>query len=92
MPYAANTIYLVKKGPRNLGNTLGRIAVELDFSVNKIAKATGATRQTVYNWMSGGEVMTPYRPVVTKLVELLNTASNAENAWRKVCQEFNLPS
>lgn len=90
MPYASRTIYLIKKGPHNLGNNLGRAAVDLDFSVQKIAKATGATRQTVYNWMFGNEVLTPYRPVVTKLLSILKTARDAEIAWSTVCAEFNL--
>ena len=90
MPYAAQTIYLINKGPRNLGNKLGRAAIRLDFSVMRIAQATGATRQTVYNWMSGGEVLTPYRPLVERLIAILNDARDAETAWKKTCQEFNL--
>lgn len=90
MPYSTKTIYTVKKAPRTLGNTLGRLAVDLDFSVSRISAATGATRQTVYNWMFGNEVMTPYRPAVEKLVNILQTAKTAEAAWRTVCKDFNL--
>jgi hypothetical protein len=90
MSYAVQTIYLVRKGSRNLGNTLGRHAVDLDLSVMKIAKATGATRQTVYNWMFGGEVMGPYRPAVEKLISIMKKTPNADKAWEKICQEFNL--
>ncbi len=90
MPYSTDTIYRVKKGPHNLGNTLGRLAVGLDFSVQRIAKATNATRQTVYNWLSGGEVMGAYRPPVERLINILQTAKTADEAWGVACREFNL--
>ena len=90
MPYSPSTVYTINRGPRNLGNTLGRLAVSLDFSVLRIAKATGATRQTVYNWMGGGEVLTPYRPRVEQLIVILRAARSAEEAWKKTCAEFNL--
>lgn len=90
MPYSPSTIYTINRGPRNLGNTLGRLAVTLDFSVLRIAKATGATRQTVYNWMSGGDVLAPYRPRVEQLIDILRSASSAESAWKKTCADFNL--
>lgn len=90
MPYSVKTIYTVSKGPRNLGNRLGRLAVHIDFSVLRIAHATGATRQTVYNWFLGGEVLNPYQPIVEKLIRILQDATTAESAWKKVCLEFNL--
>lgn len=90
MPYSTETIYRVKKGPHNLGNTLGRLAVDLDFSVQRIAKATNATRQTVYNWLFGGEVMGAYRPTVERLVNILRQSQTADTAWEAACQEFNL--
>lgn len=90
MPYAPSTVYTINRGPRNLGNTLGRLAVAIDFSVLRIAKATGASRQTVYNWLSGGEVIVPYRPLVEQLINILRTARTAEEAWKKTCKEFNL--
>lgn len=92
MPYSHTTIYTINRGPRNLGNTLGRLAVGLDFSVMRIAKATGATRQTVYNWMGGGDVLSPYRPRVEQLIVILRAAHSAEEAWKKACLEFNLPT
>ena len=90
MPYSPTTVYTINRGPRNLGNTLGRLAVAIDFSVLRIAKATGASRQTVYNWLSGGEVIVPYRPLVEQLINILRTARTAEEAWKKTCKEFNL--
>jgi transcriptional regulator with XRE-family HTH domain len=92
MPYAIQTLYLIRKGPRNLGNTLGRLAVDLDLSVARIARATGATRQTVYNWMFGGDVMAPYRPAVERVIAIMKKSSDAEKAWEQICQEFNLPA
>lgn len=90
MPYSPQTIRLISRGPRNLGNQLGRAAIRIDFSVMRIAKTTGASRQTVYNWMSGGEVLTPYRPHVERLLEILKTSATADIAWSKACTEFNL--
>lgn len=90
MPYSTKTIYAVKEGPRTLGNTLGRLAVDADFSVMRIAQATGATRQTVYNWLGGGEVIGAYKPAVEKLIAILKSAPTAEKAWEQACQEFNL--
>lgn len=92
MPYSPQTITLINKGPRNLGNQLGRAAVRLDFSVMRIAKATGASRQTVYNWMSGGDVLIPYRPLVERLLEILKTSRTADAAWTEACTAFNLPA
>ena len=89
MPYTPNTIYAVRKSKTTLGNKLGRLAVDLDFSVTRIAEATGATRQTAYNWLFGGEVLGPYRDRVEKLIRILETSSTAEQAWTKACQEFN---
>lgn len=91
MPYSVKTVALVKKGPRSLlGNQLGRLAVDKDLSVIRIAKATGASRQTVYNWMLGGDVIAPYRPHVERLINILKSYPNAEKAWSQICLEFNL--
>ena len=90
MPYSEKTAYAVNHGPRNLGNALGRLAVSLDISVLRLSKVTGATRQTVYNWMLGGEVLNPYKPTVEKLTVILKRARSTEGAWRSICQEFNI--
>lgn len=74
----------------SLGVRLGRWAIFLDLPVAKIALAIGATRQSVYNWMKGGEVFTAYRPAVERVIECLQTSKTAEEAWRKLCSEFNL--
>lgn len=90
MPYSPQTVYLINKGPKNLGNQLGRIAVRLDFSVMRVSKVTGASRQTVYNWMAGNEVLTPYRPLVDRLIAILNTSATADIAWARACTEFSI--
>jgi hypothetical protein len=90
MAYSTNTILAVKDAPKNLGNTLGRLAVQIDFSVVRLSKATGATRQTVYNWFMGGEVLGAYKPRVERVVEILRAARTADTAWAQICKEFNL--
>ena len=73
-----------------MGSKLGKWAVVLDFSVSRVAIATGATRQTVYNWFSGGEVTPSYRERVQALIEIMANSSTADEAWGKACQHFNL--
>ncbi len=90
MTYSVKTVLAVKDAPKSLGNTLGRLAVSLDFSVLRLAKATGASRQTCYNWFMGGEVLNPYQPRVERLIEIFRVAKNAETAWVQICKEFNL--
>lgn len=90
MPYSPQVIKAVKAAPKTLGNQLGRWAVHLDFPVTKIAQITGASRQSVYNWFSGGEVFVAYRPVVTSLLTILKSSGTADEAWSKACKAFNL--
>jgi hypothetical protein len=90
MAYSPQIIDTVKKAPKTLGNQLGRWAVHLDFPVTKIAMATGASRQSVYNWFAGGEVFVAYRPVVESLLSILKKSPNADVAWRITCKTFDL--
>lgn len=90
MAYSLQVIETVKKAPKTLGNQLGRWALHLEFPVTKIAKATGATRQSVYNWFAGGEVFVAYRPRVESLLKILQTSPTKEEAWRKACKSFRL--
>ena len=90
MPYSQKIIDAVAKTPKSLGNQLGRWAVYHDFPVTKIAKALGVTRQTVYNWFTGTEVFVGYRNRVEFLLEILRTSSNADEAWRTICFQYNL--
>lgn len=90
MAYSPEVIAAVKAAPKTLGNQLGRWAVYLELPVTKIAQATGASRQSVYNWFNGGEVLSPYRPSVEALIKLLQSSSTQEEAWRKVCKAFDL--
>jgi hypothetical protein len=88
MGYSPQTIDAVKKAPKTLGNQLGRWAVHLGFPVTRIAVLTGASRQTIYNWFSGGEVFVAYRPAVTDLLTILQSSATADDAWRKACKAF----
>lgn len=76
--------------PVTLGTTLGRWAIFHQIPVTKIAKAVGSTRQSVYNWMHGGEVFIAYRPAVMRIIDCMKSSKTTEEAWRKICQEFNL--
>lgn len=88
--YSDATKALVLKAPKTLGNQLGRWAIHHDFSVARISKVTGATRQTVYSWITGGQVRQGYADRVKILLDILRTSTTAEQAWRKACQRFEL--
>lgn len=90
MSYRPDLKSAVSKAPKSLGNQLGRWAVHLDFSVLRVARATGATRQTIYNWFVGGQVTAAYRERVKGLLDILRTSPTAEQAWRKACQRFQI--
>jgi hypothetical protein len=90
MAYQTQFIAQIKAQPLTLGTRLGRWAVFLGLPVAKIALATGATRQSVYNWMKGGEVFVAYRPAVTRVIECMQSSKTAEEAWGKICMESDL--
>ena len=91
MPYSQRVINAVGDAdPALLGNQLGRWAVYRDFPVAKVAKALGVTRQTVYNWYFGTEVFRAYRDRVELLLKILQSSNTADEAWRRVCAEYNL--
>lgn len=73
-----------------LGGTL-KSAIRLHkMPVTHIAKAIGASRQTIYNWMRGGRVFCAYRSRVRATIQILQTAKTKDEAWSKICQEFSL--
>lgn len=76
--------------PSELGVVLKREADRLEFSVIRISKATGATRQTVYNWFDKSPVAPYYRDKVVALLDIMTDAQTAEQAWRKACSQFQL--
>ena len=90
MAYSQKIIDLVKSSPKTPGNQLGRWAIHLDFPVTKIAYALGVTRQTVYNWFEGKDVFVAYQNRVDLLVKIMSTSNTADEAWRKICREYNL--
>ena len=90
MPYHPKIVAVLKAQPPTLGVRLGRWAVYLDVPAVKLALATGATRQSVYNWMKGGEVFVAYRPAVLRVIKCMESSQTADEAWRKICMEFDL--
>lgn len=90
MAYSQKIIDEVAKTPKSLGNQLGRWAIHHDFPVTKIAYALGVSRQTVYNWFTGTEVFVAYRDRVEFLTHIMKTSHSADEAWRKICKEYNL--
>jgi len=90
MPYHPKIVAVIKAQPPTLGVRLGRWAVYLDVPAVKLALATGATRQSVYNWMKGGEVFVAYRPAVLRVIKCMESSQTADEAWSKICMEFDL--
>ena len=90
MPYSQKTIIAIGNCPKTLGNQLGRWAIHRDFSVVRIAKALGVTRQTVYNWFMGGEIFPAYEQRAQMLLNILKNTPTADEAWRLICKEYNL--
>lgn len=90
MPYSSKTISAIANSPKTLGNQLGRWCVHRDFSVVRVAKALGVTRQTVYNWFMGGDIFPAYQQRAQTLLQILQAAPTAEKAWRDICQAYDL--
>ena len=90
MAYSQRIIDLVMSSPKTPGNQLGRWAIHLNFPVTKIAEALGVTRQTVYNWFEGKDVFVAYQNRVDLLLKIMQSSKTADEAWRKICQAYNL--
>lgn len=71
MTYYKKTKDALVSSPRTQGARLGRLAVKRNVSVSEIARKTGASRPTVYNWFRGGNVSPAYRTAVTLLIAQL---------------------
>lgn len=71
MPYQQKTKNRVKQAGRGLGARLGKLAIKHGVSVQEIAEKTGASRTTVYSWISGGNVTNAYKPAILTLLEAL---------------------
>ena len=56
---------------KNLGLTLARLLKQTHTSAQEAADSTGATRATVYNWISGKGVSPAYRTALNKLITKL---------------------
>lgn len=83
MPYSPETQMKALSKPFTTGKSLLRWAIKLDFPVTSIAQYTGATRQTIYNWLDGTEVSPAYRERVTALLSILQSSKTVEEAMRK---------
>lgn len=90
MAYQQKVVDSITKAPKSLGNQLGRWAVYHDLPVTIIARATGVSRQTVYNWFTNTDVFVAYRERVECMLQILQTSKSKEEARRRVCTEFNL--
>jgi plasmid maintenance system antidote protein VapI len=93
MAYSQKIIDAVAEAPKSSGNQLGRWAIYLDLPVTKIASALGVTRQTVYNWFIGKtEVFVAYQDRVDLMIKIMQNSDNATQAWKRICQAYNLES
>lgn len=90
MGYSEKLKQRVAQAPRTLGNQLGRWAIHHNVSAQNIALVTGATRQTVYNWFTGSDVTPAYRDVAKVVLTTLIKSQTGEDAWRALCQQFNI--
>ena len=75
---------------KHLGVALGRICIKAGVSVSLVAWKFDVSRQTVYNWFTGTEVFVAYRNRVEFLTKIMQTSRTADEAWRKICTEYNL--
>jgi len=72
MAYSEKTKQLIADAPPSLGTNLAQWAVQRGVSVQQVATATGATRQTVYNWFTGTTLVTPaYQEKVLIILDIL---------------------
>lgn len=90
MPYRTKVAEKIRSAEATDGKRLGLEAMRLDFPVTQIARATGATRQTVYNWFVGKPIAPYYAERVTKMLQILKGADTAEKAWRETCLQFSI--
>jgi len=90
MAYSQKLIDEVAAAPKTLGNQLGRWAIHRDFSVLRVAHITGASRQSVYNWFSGGEIFVAYRPIAEALIQILKANVDPDVAYDEACKAFKI--
>ena len=91
MAYSEKTKQLIADAPPSLGTNLAQWAVQRGVSVQQVATATGATRQTVYNWFTGTTLVTPaYQEKVLIVLDILKSISKTDDAWKKICVALKL--
>lgn len=68
--YTAKSIEIIFAAPnKSPGVELGRMCVELDYSVTEVAAYLGVTRMTVYSWFYGQRV--PKDKNLAKVTDLI---------------------
>ena len=67
-----------------------RSARALGLTVVQISKVTGASRQTVYNWIADGVALPVFRHSIKRIGEVCKTSETPKEAWGKLCYMFNL--
>lgn len=88
--YSQTVQRAIAKGPKTLGNQLGRWACNRGLPITKLSLATGATRQTLYNWFAGGNVTQAYRERVQEILDILRASATEESAWKTMCKRYGL--
>ena len=79
-----------KASKKRFGVRFGRHCIDSNISVIEVVEKLGVSRQSVYNWFKGGEVFVAYRPIVSALIQVMQTSGNAEEVWIRSVQLFNL--
>ena len=90
MSYSQKTIAAVEKAPRTNGTLLALWAIYHNIPVTMLAQCTGASRQTIYNWFSGRPILRPYEDVIDRVLDVLQSTQNSDEARRKLCKSFKL--
>ena len=89
--YSLKLIQLNKKAdPKRLGIRLGKMCIKRNVPVAEVATKLGVSRQTVYNWFEGKDIFVAYQNRVELLLTIMQSSRTADEAWRRICQEYNL--
>lgn len=52
-----------------LAKALADYILRHDVAISTVARETGASRTTIYNWLAGDKISRVYRGIVEKLIE-----------------------
>lgn len=90
MAYRQKTKDAVKSSVLTLGSRIGRRAIYLGVSVQELSLMTGATRKTMYSWLSGGWIIPAYRDRARRVYEILKESSTREDALQRARKTLNI--